>query len=545
MIRSNTILYRTAFLILLCLLTKGVFAQSNLSRNISINVKQMKLADLLTEIGKKGKFYFSYSSDMIRADSLVTLFANNKTIRALLDELFTNNMAYKEAPGYIILRPAPNRLILVPDTTENPENNFIISGFVVDDLTGKKIQNASVYEKRLLTSTLTDEHGFFRLKLKASGVITLTVSKEMYKDTSVSFLSKVTISLKSDRYIYNPDTGSHNTERSWLGRLFISSKMKVQAINIGEFISGVPVQTSFLPGLGSHGLMSGQIVNHFSFNLLGGYNAGVAGVEIGGLYNLNKLDVKYLQAAGLFNVVGGSFTGIQMAGINNIVYKNVNGVQAAGLFNRVGQNTAGLQVAGIANITGKAATGLQVAGLVNHAQLLKGVHIALFNVADTLEGYAINLMSFSRNGYHQLSVYTDENSITTLAFKTGNARLYTKLIGGINFIEATKYYTYGIGFGHDVALNKRLSLSTEFTAQFIESPQWNNMHQLDRFSTFLNISVSSKLLVFFGPSLNLYDRGQNNTLNEQEALIKNKIGLTSIGQSFKTWVGWSAGVTLF
>src|ERR1700753_3381851 len=112
MIRINLI----ALFILSCLWINTAQAQNNnLDRHISINVKQMKLADLLTEIGKKGGFYFSYASDMIRTDSLVTVAATNETIRTLLDELFNNNVAYKEAPGYIILRPAPNRLTLVPD----------------------------------------------------------------------------------------------------------------------------------------------------------------------------------------------------------------------------------------------------------------------------------------------------------------------------------------------------------------------------------------------------------------------------------------------
>ena len=43
------------------------------------------------------------------------------------------------------------------------------------------------------------------------------------------------------------------------------------------------------------------------------------------------------------------------------------------------------------------------------------------------EGAAINLIGFSRNGYKQLSVYTDDNLITTVAYKSGNAKLYTNV----------------------------------------------------------------------------------------------------------------------
>jgi hypothetical protein len=204
-----------------------------------------------------------------------------------------------------------------------------------------------VFEKRLLVSTLTDGNGFFKIKLKAGGAITLTVSKEYYKDTTINFLSKVTVYNNPHNYNYNPDIASTKAERNWLGRMFISSRVKIQSMNIGGFISGVPVQTSFVPGLGSHGLLSGQIVNKFSFNVLGGYNGGVNGLEIGGLFNMNKQDVKYVQVAGLFNVVGGNITGVQVAGITNTVYKSMNGVQMAGILNQVNENATGLQVAGL------------------------------------------------------------------------------------------------------------------------------------------------------------------------------------------------------
>jgi hypothetical protein len=576
MIRLNHIFFRIIFLFIACLFANDALAQSNLDRRVSINLKKVKLSDLLAEIGKRGNFYFSYGSDLIPSDSLVTIAVNNKPVNELLNELFKDEVAYKEAPGYVILRPAPNRLKLMPDNSDGPESVFDISGYVLDDRTGAAVSYASVYEKHLLVSTLTDEKGFFKLKLKANGAITLTVSKEMYKDTSVSFLSKVTIASRPRNYSYAADTGSTNTERSWLGRFLISSGMKTQAKNIGEFIADVPVQTSFVPGFGTHGLMSSQIINHFSFNVLGGYNAGVAGMELGGLYNLNKQDVKHVQVAGLFNVVGGNFTGVQLGGVNNIVYRNVVGVQVggvlntvgqnvsgvqlagvlntvkqnatgmqvAGVLNQVGQNSSGVQLAGIANLTGKTVTGLQVAGIINRAPVLKGVHVALFNVADTLSGYAINLMSFSRNGYHQLAAYTDDNLITTLAFKTGNARLYTKLIGGYHGGD-NEYFAYGFALGHDFKLSRRLGLSAEFSQQFLQSHQWNNIHQLDRFSALFTVPLANKLALFSGPSLNLYDLGQNNTVKEQAALSKHKLAYTGIGSNFKTWIGWSVGFNLF
>ena len=63
---------------------------------------------------------------------------------------------------------------------------YTVSGYVLDDESGEKLSDASIYEKRLLASALTDENGFFKIKLKSKNkTAELTVSKEFYQDTTV------------------------------------------------------------------------------------------------------------------------------------------------------------------------------------------------------------------------------------------------------------------------------------------------------------------------------------------------------------------------
>lgn len=560
------------------MLSVVVFAQNNLNQLVSLQVKQKKLSDLLNDIGKKGNFYFSYNSNIIPSDSLVTITTTNKPIRTLLDELFHSNIDYKEAPGYIILRPAPNRLTLLPDTAIIPAFSFDISGYVVDDRTGAPVKQASVYEKQLLVSTLTDDRGYFRLKIKSEGVITLTVSKEYYKDTSMNFLSKVTVTINPHKYYYSADGSSGRAERNWLGRAFISSRQKIQSINLGGFVATVPVQTSLVPGWGSHGIMGGQIVNKFSLNVLGGYTAGVNGLEVGGLFNINKQEVKYVQVAGLFNVVGGNMEGIQVAGISNTVFKSVKGVQIAGIFNADKDSLAGLQVAGllntvardskalqvagilnynkanakgfrvagIANITAKESNGFQLAGIFNKAHIMKGFSFGIVNVADTLNGCAFGLVNIARNGYHQLLVYNNETTTANIGFKTGNAKLYSIISGGVNLTDKVRFYSYGFGVGHEFGLNKKMDLATETSFSLLQSGSWKNLHQVNRFSVLLNIKTASKFGVFLGPSFNVYhDNGRDNALSEEDQITHNKPGLIDWGQGNKAWFGWTAGFSLF
>jgi hypothetical protein len=572
------IIFRIILVIVGSLMLSDALAQNNLNRGISINVQQRKLADVLNTIGQKGNFYFAYNSRIINGDSLISINADNKTIKELLDEVFHSNIDYKEAPGYIILRPAPYRLTMRPDTSLEAEDLYYISGYVVDDSTGRGIQNASVYEKRLLVSTLTNERGFFRLKIKSDGVITLTVSKDMYKDTSINFLNKVTVNIHKRNYSYSADAASSRAERSWLGRMFISSRQRVQNLNLGGFVSSVPVQTSLVPGLSNHGMMSGQIVNDFSLNLIGGYTAGTNGVEMAGMFNINKQDAKYVQAAGLFNVVGRNMSGVQMAGISNTILKNANGVQAAGLYNMVKDtmrgvqmaglfnkngtshgvqaaglfnltkgNSVGLQMAGLTNITRGRASGMQVAGLFNRAKVMKGVHLATINIADTLDGYAIGVLNLSRNGYHKLLVFNNETTTANIGFKSGNAKLYTLISGGVNLTNDVRYYGVGFTLGHDFVFSNTISLSAEIGNQMLLSDKWkNNSHSVNRINALLNVKAGPKVSFFAGPSFNIYHNDNSvNALAEMQQIIKNKPGLQNWNNNNKAWIGWTAGISFF
>jgi hypothetical protein len=57
----------------------------HLDKNISIHVRQKTLALTLEEIGQKGNFYFSYNSNILKGDSLVSLQKDSSTVRQFLE----------------------------------------------------------------------------------------------------------------------------------------------------------------------------------------------------------------------------------------------------------------------------------------------------------------------------------------------------------------------------------------------------------------------------------------------------------------------------
>ncbi len=505
--------------ILLCLVVFAANAQGLLQKPVSIEVKKKRLSEVLTTISKQGNFYFSYNSNIIRKDSLVSVSAKNRSVKEVLGMLLGENCQYVETDKYIIIQPAEK------------EKWYTISGYITDGQTGDALPDVSVFERQQLVATITGKDGFFRLHLKDRDrfrTAEIMVRKGFYVDTSISLIKgydqEVALSIVPETYSL-PDmviTQNSGTGKSWLGRLFLSSRLKTQSLNLGKFFVDKPIQFSLIPGVGTHGKMSGQVANKFSFNLLGGYTAGSEGLELGGLFNIDKKDARYAQLAGLFNIVLGNTEGAQLSGISNYTQGSATGAQCAGFVNKAGKvkgvqaagfvnlafdtvdgvqmagfvngaksanvqaagyvnmakNIDGAQVAGFVNVAGtvkgvQAAgfvnrsgniDGVQVAGFINIAKKVRGVQIAGFvNIADSSD-YPIGIINIIRKGDKAIGITTDEYGTYIATLRSGGRILYG--IFGLAFNPYTVVNTYGLeaGLGAHLPITRHFRINGEISA---------------------------------------------------------------------------------
>lgn len=590
------------------------FGQTVLSKVLpSIEINNQRLDNALEIISNQGNFYFSYNSNIIKRDSLIALTAYNKTVKQVLDFIFHGTIEYKESGNYIILRRVPLTLSLITNQAVTEDKMYTVSGYVLDEQTGEKISNASIYEKQRLVSTLTNEQGFFKIRLKSnSGKAALTVSKEFYQDTTViiqpKYNQQVTITIlplefsgkmitvsptdflmpdsiaidveidsNITRYVYLK-IDSFKVEKTAVGNLLLSSRLKVQSLNLKKFFTERPFQLSFTPGLSTHGRMSAQVVNNLSFNILGGYSGGVNGLELGGLFNIDKKNVQYLQIAGLFNTVGGQvkglqigglhntvlnrMEGLQIAGINNIVKKRFTGIQIAGIYNHVNDSMTGLQLAGISNFARKRTTGLQIAGIANisiremkgvqvggvfnYARKLKGVQVGLINISDTSDGYSIGLINIVLKGYHKLSFSANEVFSLHAAFKTGNSRLYSILLAGMKVETRDTIFSFGYGIGTEIPFSKRLALNPEITSQYLYLGSWNYLNLLNKVHFNLTLKFGKYFSVFAGPSFAVYYAGQPYGVDGNHFSVPlARYHTYNLGGTVIGWFGWNAGINFF
>ncbi len=350
-----------------------------LERTITISFEQERLEVALKKISTQAGFTFSYNSRIIDRNKIISERFAGKTVREVLDQIFGGAIQYKARGKYVILTKAP----------VDEAKDRVLTGYVVDESTGKRLQNVSVYDPVSLSSTVTDSYGYFQLKVdQPSGEeIKLAVRKLNYTDTLIAVnldrrqLINIQMREHADKMNALADSVRQKIKRFWQTK--VRSPQAANMENIQDTLYR-KFQFSVFPFVGTNHKLSGNVINDYSLNLYGGYSLGLRELEFGGLFNLVRSDVTGAQFAGIFNAVGGKMKFIQLAGIFNMNRDSVNGYQFAGMVNLNGNSTSKFSGAGLLNFTLRDSRATQVAGLGNVTiGKQEGPHVAgLFNFSN-------------------------------------------------------------------------------------------------------------------------------------------------------------------
>jgi hypothetical protein len=383
-----------SFAILICTIVSAQDNTAILDRKVTVAFTNEKLTAVLNRIGQQAGFSFSYNATIIAEDQVVTINLADKTVREVLNEIFKGSMNYKEKGNHLILSR------VVAKQSKASSTSLIISGYVENATTREKITDASIYEKVSITSVLTDEFGFFRLKLekKPEEVLSISISKKDFRDTTiviedegsqyfhVSLVPLITVPLAvealpmpafdSAAVREEPVEERSNNDEPQREEFDMPYQSSPNVQNISDTLHRW-MQFSLVPFVGTNGRMSGNVINDYSINLFGGYSLGTRYIEMGGFFNIDRGDASMLQVAGMANVNGGNMYGIQIGGFFNLNGGETRAVQLAGFTNVNFKNAQGVQVAGFTNVNLAAAQGVQVAGLANFANgASDGVQVA-------------------------------------------------------------------------------------------------------------------------------------------------------------------------
>ena len=555
-----------------------------LERPITLRLNNEKISVVLDNISKQGNFSFSYNSAIFDINNRGDITVVNKPVHEVLNLIFKGIITYKVRGNYIILQK---------NNSKESSKTIILSGYIFDTQTDKPLSKSTVYDPKSLSSTISNQYGFYRIKLNVSNLpVKLVITKadyekrifavksvfNIYEDIELTPIIYKSINIpiyednsieKKDNYINQdlslenkpitqpiappfPDITDQNLfptspiidstlyENRWdefkkkVGIILVSRSQRINAQNVDDSLSR-NVQVSLLPFLGTNRLLSGSIKNDYSLNLLMGYSGGVRKLEVGGILNGVRNDVQGLQVAGVGNIVGGSVLGGQISSTFNIAGYLESGIQISSGFNIIIKESAGWQIS-LINFAHKVVEG--------------GKQIGFINISDSTDTVPIGFLSFvgSGNGYKRLEFSVDENQTTMFSFKTGVKNFYNVLALHYNFTRKQEIFGFGYGIGRAFEIGNSWMLNTDLTANVLVeyddlSPNLATMWKLD---ICFEKQIARNVAVIFGPSIKYLNVNEYNssswTAKPFSKIPTYKTISSTVNSTF--WIGFQMGLRI-
>ncbi len=177
--------------------TKQVCDTTILEKKVSLSVNSLTLDKVFDKLSEQAACFFTYNSDIIDGNRLVTINVTEIALHEALDTLLQNPvLSYKIVNNQVVIRSINNTV----NTHTNNIKYTVIKGKIVDYKTGKSLPFASAVIKNSYFGGITNQHGAFALKIPESFIIdTLVFSFMGYynKEMPINEVSgKLTVKLE-------------------------------------------------------------------------------------------------------------------------------------------------------------------------------------------------------------------------------------------------------------------------------------------------------------------------------------------------------------
>lgn len=339
----------------------------------------------------------------------------------------------------------------------------------------------------------------------------------------------------------------------------------------------VTIGADFVPYLGTSMRDGTRVERKLSFNLIGGITGGVRGIELGGVFNIDRHSLCGAQFAGTFNFVGGDAAGAQFSAVNivggtflgaqfgqvNVVGSDLMGPQF-GLLNLAGGRTSGAQL-GLTNISVHGLGGAQLGllnvdigrthgaqlGLVNvTTERVEGAMVGLVNVAQDANA-AVGLVNVIWNGRAQLDAWGTDGGLLMVGATQG-ARFTHNIYGiGIRPMGDLPAFATTLGIGVRVYSSSSLTVDIDALSYGImrKNPDvsridFASIHQL---RVPVSLSPVKGIWFFVAPSVSVSTVERDSHLWQEKLALFGSQRLSSADAdvTVRIWPGASVGARFF
>ncbi len=174
-----------------------IFAAESYSQATKMTLKfdNVKISDVLKEIENQSEFYFLYSPKLIDVDKKVSIQAENKSIRDILNDLFKGEIKFAVYDRQIILASGDQAGIL------SPFQQRTITG-TVKDKDGNPLPGVNVVVTGTTIGTITDVNGRYNIEIP-QGAKSLTFSFIGMQSVQVNIGTENTIDVQMSEEVVN------------------------------------------------------------------------------------------------------------------------------------------------------------------------------------------------------------------------------------------------------------------------------------------------------------------------------------------------------
>ena len=181
-------------------------AQDILNRYVTLQLAEVPLQKVLTEIETKANVRFAYSRNIVPVKEKISVVARNESLSSVLDRVFKPiGIEYKAVGGQILLRrsrtspeAAPLKPINSGDQGEPGSVEKVVHGKVVDEK-GEGLPGVSIILKGSQRGTVTSLDGQFDLEVQdENSVLVFSFVGYLSKEVTVGTQTNFTVALAVD-----------------------------------------------------------------------------------------------------------------------------------------------------------------------------------------------------------------------------------------------------------------------------------------------------------------------------------------------------------
>jgi len=140
---------------------------SVLEQTMNISAKDIPLKEILSQISEQTKYFFTYNPDFVSEEKRIRYFTKNTSIKHILNDIISDStLTFNVIEDHIVICKKAQNLPSLISSKKSVNNLIEISGKITDSKSGKVIPFASVGILNTTIGTVSNENGFFHIKIE-------------------------------------------------------------------------------------------------------------------------------------------------------------------------------------------------------------------------------------------------------------------------------------------------------------------------------------------------------------------------------------------